>query len=184
MRVRILSGLMLSVVLGLPAARATADEEDGVKMKLADCPAAVQKTIAREAVGAKVEEIEKEVEDGKTVYETDVTIDGKNYELEVSEDGLLIAKKLDDEDDGDEEQDDRELGLSDCPAAVQRTFKREAQGAKVEEIEKENERGRTIYEAIVTIDGKPYEIQVAEHGTLISKALDDDEDNDDEDDDD
>ena len=42
--------------------------------------------------------MDKEIKDGKTVYEVDVKIDGKNYEIKVAMDGILISKALDEED--------------------------------------------------------------------------------------
>ena len=60
-------------------------------------PAAVQKTFKREANGADIDVVDKETNDGKAVYEVDVKIDGKNYEIRVAEDGILISKALDEE---------------------------------------------------------------------------------------
>jgi uncharacterized membrane protein YkoI len=149
----------------------TSASASGDEIKLSDCPAAVQKTFQREANGAKIEEVEKETEDGDTIYEAEVTIDGKEYEITVAEDGTLLQKALDE----DDEDDEVEVKLSDCPAAVQKTLKREANGADIEVVDKETKDGRTIYEVDVTIDGKNYEIRVAEDGILISKALDEED---------
>jgi hypothetical protein len=41
--------------------------------------------------------VDKETDDGKTVYEADVTLNGHNYEIRVAPDGTLISKKLDEE---------------------------------------------------------------------------------------
>ena len=155
-----------------------------VKLQLADCPAAVQKTFEREAQGAKIEEVEKENEDGKTVYEADVQIHGNEYEVAVAEDGTLLEKKLDAK---QAEDEGVEVKFAECPSAVQKTLRKEAGGAEIDVVDKESKKGRTIYEADVTIDGKKYEIAVAEDGLLASKKLNesnDDEDPDDEDKDD
>jgi uncharacterized protein YpmB len=89
-------------------------KDAAVKVKEADLPEAVRATLAKEAPGAKIEEIEKEMEKGKAVYEIEVEVDGKEYELEIAEDGTLLEKEADDADDdhdadddeGDEEDDD------------------------------------------------------------------------------
>ena len=49
---------------------------------------------------------------GKTIYEADAMIDGKNYEILVSEDGKLISKKLDNEENekGKKEDDEKKKG--------------------------------------------------------------------------
>jgi hypothetical protein len=64
---------------------------------MAQVPAAVQATLQREAGGAAITTVDKESKDGKTVYEADAPINGKNYEIVVAEDGTLLKKKLDDE---------------------------------------------------------------------------------------
>jgi len=97
-------GLVAIVAAGTMA---YANDESEAEIKLTDCPAAVQKTLAREAHGATIEEVEKETEDGKTVYEAEVKIDGKEYEIEVAEDGTLLEKKLEKNDaKGGREKDD------------------------------------------------------------------------------
>jgi len=112
--------LFLGLGLGSSACTAIAAEEKDEKemeMKFADAPAAVQKTMTAEAGGAKIDMVEKEMEDGKTVYEAEAMINGKRYELEVAEDGTLLCKKLEaaddeedkngkDDDDDDEKEDD------------------------------------------------------------------------------
>jgi len=74
-------------------------EEDEVKVALTDCPAPVQATLKREVGSGSITDIDKETEHGKTIYEADAMIDGKNYEIKVNTDGSLIGKKLDDEKD-------------------------------------------------------------------------------------
>lgn len=70
---------------------------------------------------------------------------------------------------------DEAIKLTDCPKAVQKTLKRESRGGKIVEIEKEEEDGKTTHEAEVMIDGKEYEVEIAECGTLLSKVLVDEE---------
>src|SRR5688500_7759193 len=67
-------------------------------VKLEDCPKAVQDTIRKAAAGGKIEEVEKETENGKTVYEAEVVIDGDEYEVKVADDGKLLSKKQENDD--------------------------------------------------------------------------------------
>jgi uncharacterized membrane protein YkoI len=171
------------IVISLAWTSALATESE---LKLSDCPAAVQKTFQREANGAKIEDVEKEIENGKTTYEADVTIDGKEYDITVAEDGTLLEKSLEEDDDEDDDKkgEEVEVKLSDCPAAVQKTLKREANGASIDSVDKESKDGKTVYEVDVKIDGKNYEIKVAMDGTLISKALDEEDEGENDKDDD
>ncbi len=76
-------------------------------IKLADCPAAVQKTLTDAAEGGTIVSIDKEEEDNKVTYEADVTIKGKPYEIKVAADGKLISKEIDKDDDHDDKKDEK-----------------------------------------------------------------------------
>ena len=58
-------------------------------------PSAVQATLKREAMGAKITTVDIEKLDGKLVYEADAVIEGSNYEIIVMPNGKLLSKKLD-----------------------------------------------------------------------------------------
>ncbi len=73
--------------------------ENEVKVNLQDCPKAVQDTIKKEVGDGKVEDIARETEDGKTTYEVDAKIGDKDYEIKIAEDGTVISKEAEDEDD-------------------------------------------------------------------------------------
>jgi len=179
--------LALSVVAGTDLL--SQDEEE---VSLDAVPAAVKATILKEADGAEVEEVEREVEDGKVVYEAEFEVDGQEVEIEVAKDGTLLSREIDDDeedgddDDGDEDEDEDEdeVSLDEVPAAVKATILKEADGAEVEEVEKEIEDGKVVYEAEFEVDGQEVEIEVAEDGTLLSREIDDDEEDGDDDDDD
>src|SRR5687767_10891294 len=89
--------------------------DDEIKVTLDQVPAAVRQTLEAEAKGAAISEIEKETENGQTVYEAETTIDGKPVELTIGEDGKLIAREDEDaEDDDDAEgEDDDDNGKDD-----------------------------------------------------------------------
>ena len=107
--------LILVAALGLTAFTTVGRAEDKekeegneVKVKFDDCPAAVKATFTAEAKGGKIETVDKETDDGKTIYEADVTIDGKNHEIKVAEDGKLISNKIDEEDEGKDKKDEKD----------------------------------------------------------------------------
>lgn len=62
-------------------------------------PAAVKATIQKEAAGAEIKEIEKETEDGKTIYSAEVLIKGQIVDLKIAPDGKFLGKKVETEDD-------------------------------------------------------------------------------------
>jgi hypothetical protein len=71
------------------------EEEDIV---LSSCPTAVQKTFREESQGGTIGNVTRSSGLGSNVYEAQVEINGKTYNLEVNEDGMLISKSLDEED--------------------------------------------------------------------------------------
>jgi hypothetical protein len=100
-----------SIVSGTSLFLRAAEEEKEVKIKFSDAPEAVQNTLKEQAKGAKIDSVDKETtKDGKTVYEADVMIDGTNYEVKVAEDGKLISKKVDKDEDEKKDGKDKKEG--------------------------------------------------------------------------
>ena len=93
--------VFVAIALAAGSAVAGAKEE---KVKLEDCPQAVQKTIKDNADGSKILEIEKETnKDGTVTYEAEVKkADGTVVEIEVATDGKLIDIEVED-DQGDKD---------------------------------------------------------------------------------
>lgn len=147
---------------------------------------ALQETIKRETSGGSIQEIEKETEDGKTVFEAEFNKDGKEFELTVAEDGKVLGVEEegknddDDEDEDDAEENEQKVTVDQVPSAVQETIKRETAGGTIKEIAKEIEEGKTVYEAEFTRNGETYELTVAEDGKVL--GMKEDEDDEDEDD--
>jgi hypothetical protein len=96
--------------------RKESDEGQETRVSMDKVPAAVRKTLKREANGAGIGKVDVEKRSGKTVYETDVEIDGQNYEILVPADGKLISKMIDNEAEekeaksGKSAKDDRDRG--------------------------------------------------------------------------
>jgi hypothetical protein len=143
-----------------------ASAADDPKLKLAECPEAVQKTLQAEAGGAKIEAVtkEKDEDEDETIFSADVRIGTKTYTIEVLEDGTLSEMNL-------TVEGDDEVPFERSPAATQATFKAEAFGLKIATLGKDMKYGVTIYEAVVEHKGKSYEIVVPEDGTLVEKVL-------------
>lgn len=74
------------------------NEANEVKVPIEQVPAAVRATLARESGGAAIKDVDKESDEGKTIYEADAMIGAQNYEIKVAEDGTLVKKAIDNED--------------------------------------------------------------------------------------
>jgi hypothetical protein len=68
-------------------------EENETKVTLDQVPLPAREALKREAQGAPITTVDKEDHNGQIIYETDVTINGKNVEIKVDPDGKLISKK-------------------------------------------------------------------------------------------
>jgi uncharacterized membrane protein YkoI len=167
----------LALCIGAAVNKQTAEQERNLSID--QVPTVVRTTI--QAQGGTIEEIEMETENGQTVYEAEVTIDGQKVEIKVAADGSQISKKLDDEDNDEEgdDEDEEQVSIDQVPDPVKATILNEAQGGTIKEIERGNENGQIIYEADVIINGQEVELKIApDSGNLISKEVDDEDEDD------
>jgi len=171
----------LAVCIGAVATMQAVNGEREVSIE--EVPPAVKAAILAEAEGGTIGEIEVETQDGKTVYEAEAIIDGREIEIEVAADGTLLSKETeDDEDEQDDDDDEEEEGISleEVPEAVKATVLKEAAGAEIEELVRETEDAQIVYEAEFVVAGQTVEIEVAPDGMLLEREIDDDEDDDDD----
>lgn len=81
--------LVLALIATLPpyAGTATGDE-----VPLSQVPPAVRATIEREVGNGRTEEIGRETDNGRTVYEVEFERDGRDHEIKIAEDGTVIER--------------------------------------------------------------------------------------------
>ena len=101
MVVMVVAGLALCI--GAVATKQIAEQEQEVSID--QVPEAVKATILAEAKGGTIQEIEMETENGQTVYEAEVIIDGQEADIEVAANGTLLGKEAEDADDENDEDD-------------------------------------------------------------------------------
>src|SRR5437879_6347629 len=90
---------------------ASSAEPGETKIALKDAPAAVRTTIEHELVGAELEDIARKEKAGKTIYETDIIRNGQKWEVNVGEDGSIVSKiKEGDEQEKEEKSEAQEAG--------------------------------------------------------------------------
>ena len=162
------AALLLLVALG-----ARGDDEEETKLALADCPPSVQKTFKREAGGGEIEEVVRYMTEGHKLYAASATVDGEDYQILVSDEGVLVQKMIDDG--ADHTEAEAELDLEDCPLAIQKTLLREAGDEEIELVVERTANGETLYMADVKLDDREYLVIVDAQGRLVSKTLYQDE---------
>ncbi|MBN1345496.1 MAG: PepSY-like domain-containing protein [Phycisphaerae bacterium] len=162
MRIRWTVLAIASVVcLGAVGITVLAKDADEEKVSLDQVPPAVKATILKEAQGGTIQEIERETKKGKTVYEAEVMIGGKEVEIKVAPDGTLIKKEIE----GEEEEE--VISLDQVPEAARNALLKHAGGAKIIKVEREKEHGAVVYEAEWEVGGLKHEAEVTADGDLM-----------------
>jgi len=82
------------------------EEAGEMTMQLNELPSSVRTALERETRGGTIREVERESLRGRTVYSADAMVDGEMWEIEVAEDGSVLSRERDDEEDGDGPEDD------------------------------------------------------------------------------
>ncbi len=150
-----------SGMVGVMAFAAWAGDTGEENVNLDQVPPAVRATILKEAQGVKITEIERETEDGKTIYEAEFLKDGRETEIKVAPDGTVLAREIEDED------EDEDITFDQIPAPARMALQKLARGAKILEAERENEHGVLIFEAEWSEGGAKHEAAVTADGTLL-----------------
>jgi hypothetical protein len=139
-----------STLIALPV---LAQEKKLTKEQL---PAAVQKTVDEQSKGATVRGYSTEKEDGKTIYEVQLTVNGKSRDVSMDPGGVVLEI---------EDQVDF-ASLSD---PVQAGLKKKAGAGKILSVEALTKKGKLVaYEAVVETAGKKHEVQVGPDGKPLA----------------
>lgn len=100
----LVAGFGLALCIGAVATQQILDKDTEVSID--QLPDAVKATLETQANSGVINEIEIEKEDGQTVYEAEVLIDGAEVDILIAADGTLLGKETEDDDDGDDDDDD------------------------------------------------------------------------------
>src|SRR5438874_6249440 len=155
----ILSWVIVSAVAGfvMLGTLAWADEKKAEKISEDKLPKKVMDTIKDRFPEAKITSAEKETEDGKVVYDIELTHKGRKYEMDIQEDGTLI-------------EIEKQVDIKGLPKAVTKALETKYPNAKLEEIMEVNKvkgKKETLdhYEVVlVTADKKKLEVTVSLDG--------------------
>ena len=95
----LICALLVGGSIALWAAVNNGDDDENVP--LSDVPAKVLEAANSAVPGGEITEVEKEVEDGEVIYDVEKVVDGVEYEIEVTPDG--VVKEVEEEDDDDDD---------------------------------------------------------------------------------
>jgi uncharacterized membrane protein YkoI len=141
--------VLVLVVVGVSGGEAVSSSE---------LPDAVRVTVERETKGFEIDEIERDEDDGKIVYE--VEVDGDNdMKIKVAEDGTLLERE-------------EELETKDLPALILNAVEKIFGDVDFEDVEREYRWDRgTIYKIEVEKDKLRIDLEMKEDGTVVKKRV-------------
>ena len=151
MNIRLFTG---SVVIGLAICSVVVAQEK--KITRAQLPTAVEKTVARESQGATINGFATEIENGKRLYEVELTVEGHSKDISMDQTGNIL-------------EIEEEVAMNSLPTAVQESLRTAAGAGTIGKIESLTKRGKLgAYEAHVKTGSKRSEIQVGPNGEKLS----------------
>jgi len=125
------------------------------KIGRSELPAAVEKTVQEQSVGATVKGFVKDTTGGKTEYEVEMTINGLGKDVVIATDGAVLEVE-------------EELPQSAVPSAVLQALTKLAKGGKIVKVESLKKHDKIVsYEATVTKGARKHEIAVDPDGKSL-----------------
>jgi Peptidase propeptide and YPEB domain len=155
------SATSIAASLVLLAVVATAAEKDK-KISLDKAPKAVQDAIKARFPDGEVTSVEKETEDGKVVYDVELKLKGRKYEMDILEDGTVI-------------EIEKEIAAKDLPEAVSKALDAKYPKSTIKEVMevykvKDKDEKLTEYEVTLeTADKEAKEVKVSLDGKSIKE---------------
>jgi hypothetical protein len=122
------------------------------KIKREDLPPAVEKTVSEESQGAAIRGFSTEVENGKRLYEVEMTVNGHGKDILLDQQGNITEVE-------------EEVTMDSLPPVVKHGLTSAASGGTITKVESLTKRGKLVaYEAAVRNGAKHSEVQVGPDG--------------------
>jgi hypothetical protein len=122
------------------------------KIKRSDLPPAVEKTVAAQSAGATIREFSTEKENGQTLYEVEMTVNGHSKDISMTADGSIV-------------EIEEQVAMDSLSPEVKAGLQAKADKGKILKVEALTKKGKLVaYEAKVETNGKRSEIQVGPNG--------------------
>ncbi len=146
---------LVVVIVGasLFAGNASAQEK---KIARSELPPAVEKTVAAQSAGATIRGYSTEKENGQTLYEVEMTVNGHSKDVSMTADGSIVEV---------EEQ----VALDSLSPEVKAGLEAKAGKGKITKVESLTKKDKLVaYEAQVQTNGKKSEVQVGPDGKPLA----------------
>jgi uncharacterized membrane protein YkoI len=138
--------------LVVPALAAVALFASETRVQMKDLPEAVQKTVKEQTKTAKLRGLAKEIEDGKTFYEAETTVNGKSRDILIDTTGAVVEVE-------------EPVSLDSIPEAARKAIQAKAGSGKILKVESVTKGSSVSYEAVIQKNGKKSEVAVNADGS-------------------
>lgn len=123
------------------------------KVKLAAVPSAVRQAIREQLPKGRPDEIQRTVEEGRVIYEVNITRDGVERYFSVSEEGKLLTLQV---------------RLEEAPAPVQQAIKDQLGADQLGQVNRTEDHGDFIYEVEIKRGNAIRALTVSSAGKLLT----------------
>ena len=122
------------------------------KIKRSDLPPAVEKTVAAQSAGATIKGFSTEKENGQTIYEAEMTVNGHSKDISMAADGSIV-------------EIEEQVALDSLSQDVKAGLQAQAGKGTILKVDSLTKKGKLVaYEAKVDTNGKKSEVQVGPDG--------------------
>lgn len=125
-----------------------------------EVPEAIQKIALREIGDLPIRDVDREKEDGETVYDIEAKNDKIDIELEIAADGTLRERDV-----------TEEISFSELPIPVQDTVRQQAGRLKINDVERRTELGMSIVGNRLQTETIYYNVEAEEFGVEIDLEI-------------
>ncbi len=138
--------------------QANADEKEISKHQV---PKTILEAFEKAYPNAKEVEFEKEIVNGKTVYEVEYKENGSEYEILYDSDGVILQKE-------------ETIDVKTLPEPIVKAILKAHPGATIEEAEKVMKPDGTVisYEVEIKTEGKKLELELDAYGKILKTEQD------------
>jgi uncharacterized membrane protein YkoI len=128
----------------------------GHKVTLSQVSEPARATIEKLTAGGEIKKIEKETSNGKTIYDIEARVKGKDVEYDIAEDGEILTSE-------------ESIPYDSLPDAVKQTAEKYFGFTEGLNASKEIEEGQTYYEVEGKKSGKPISLKLDQSGRILEE---------------
>ncbi len=141
---------------GEKAEGAKEGEAPAQPVSLSEVPAPARTVIEKVTAGGKIRQLEKAEEGGRTVYDVEATVGGREVEYDIATDGTILTSG-------------QSVPYASVPLVIRNTAEKYFGSAAGLKAFVEVEEGKTFYEISGTKGGAPMTVKLSDTGQMVEE---------------